>query len=101
MKLVQILLPTRDNRGRKFKKAIFGRIRKELVDRFGGLTAYSRSPAKGVWKSRRATKLDDIMVLEIMTAEVNRNWWKQYRRKLERALRQDEIVVRVQDIRII
>jgi hypothetical protein len=101
MKLIQILLPTRDNRGRKFKTVIFGRIRKELVSRFGGLTAYSRSPARGVWKSGQVTKLDDIVVLEIMTPVLKRSWWKQYRRKLERSLRQDEIVVRVQDINII
>ena len=101
MKLVQILLPTRDNRGRKFKSAIFGRIRTELVRRFGGLTAYSRSPARGVWKTGQATKLDDIVVLEIMTAKFRRSWWSQYRRKLEHALRQDEIVVRVQAINII
>ena len=101
MKLVQILLPTRDNRGRKFKSAIFGRIRTELVRRFGGLTAYSRSPARGVWKSGQATKLDDIVVLEIMTAKFRPSWWRQYRRKLEQALRQDEIVVRVQAINII
>ena len=101
MKLVQILLPTRDNRGRKFKSAIFGRIRTELVRRFGGLTAYSRSPARGVWKTGQATKLDDIVVLEIMTTKFRRSWWKQYRRKLEHALRQDEIVVRVQAINII
>jgi hypothetical protein len=101
MKLVQILLPTRDNRGRRFKTVIFGRIRKELVDRFGGLTAYSRSPARGVWKSGQATKVDDIVVLEIMTPRIKRSWWKKYRRKLEHALRQEEIVVRVQTIKII
>ena len=101
MKLVQILLPTRDNRGRKFKTVIFGRIREELVGRFGGLTAYSRSPARGVWRSGQTTKLDDIVVIEIMTPELRRSWWKKYRRKLERALRQDEIVVRVQAINII
>jgi hypothetical protein len=101
VKLVQILLPTRDNRGRKFKTLIFGRIRKELVDRFGGLTAYSRSPARGVWKSGQSTKVDDIVVLEIMTPLIKRSWWKKFRRKLERALRQEEIVIRVQTINII
>jgi hypothetical protein len=101
MKLVQILLPTRDNRGRKFKTVIFSRIRKELVGRFGGLTAYSRSPARGVWKSGQATKLDDIIVLEIMTPVLKRSWWKKYRGKLERVLHQEEIVVRVQTINII
>src|SRR3954465_15424664 len=47
-----------------------------------GLTAYSRSPARGVWKSGQSTKLDDIVVIEIMTAELKRSWWKKYRREL-------------------
>ena len=101
MKLVQILLPMRDNHGRRFSNALVAQVRNELVKRFGGLTAYSRSPAHGVWKSGRSTKLDDIVVLEVMTSSVNRAWWKTYRRQLERSFRQDEIVVRVQDINIL
>ena len=101
MQLVQILLPLRDNRGRKFKRVLFARVRKELVKRFGGLTAYSRSPARGVWKSGKSTQLEDIVVLEVMTPRISRPWWKKYRRKLERAFHQEEIVMRVQDILII
>src|SRR5689334_19659871 len=66
MKLVQILLPVRDNRGRKFKRALYAGVHKELVRRFGGLTAYTRSPARGLWRDEGTTKRDDVIILEVM-----------------------------------
>lgn len=101
MKLVQILLPVRDNRGRKFKPESYARIRRELVRRFGGLTAYVRSPAHGLWKAGRATKRDDMIIFEVMTRRLNRAWWRRYRRTLEVLFRQESIVVRVQNIDVI
>ena len=98
MKLVQILLPVRDNYGRKFKRALFSQIHKKLVRRFGGMTAYARSPAHGLWKSEGSTKRDDMIIVEVMTKHFDLAWWKKYRITLERAFYQDEIVVRVHDI---
>lgn len=46
-------------------------------------------------------KRDDVVVLEVMARRINLAWWKNYRRKLERTFRQNEIVLRVQDITII
>src|SRR3954469_9703159 len=68
MKLVQILLPLRDNRGRPFKRSLHERLRQGITDEFGGLTAYARSPARGVWKSAGKAKRNDLVVLEIMSA---------------------------------
>ncbi|HEX8373823.1 MAG TPA: hypothetical protein VF606_01440, partial [Geminicoccaceae bacterium] len=48
--LVQILLPLRDNEGWPFHEDEYLRIRRELTGRFGGLTAYTRVPAEGVWR---------------------------------------------------
>lgn len=98
MKLVQILLPVRDNHGRKFKRAIYSRVHQELVSRFGGTTAYARSPAYGLWKSEGSTKRDDMIIVEVMMKRFDLAWWKKYRGTLERAFRQDEIVVRVHNI---
>ena len=66
MKLVQILLPVRDNRGRKFKGELYSDVHSVLVRRFGGLTAYTRSPARGLWKSEGSTKRDDMIIVEVM-----------------------------------
>ena len=98
MKLVQILLPVRDNKGRGFSRATYALVHNQLVKQFGGLTAYTRSPARGLWKSEGATKRDDMIILEVMTERLDRAWWKKYRRALESTFRQEEIVVRAQDI---
>jgi hypothetical protein len=98
MKLVQILLPVSDNRGRKFKSTVYSNIHAELVQRFGGLTAYARSPARGLWKSEGSTKRDDMIIVEVMAKRFDRAWWKRYRRYLEETFRQDEIIVRAQEV---
>jgi len=101
MKLVQILLPLRDNRGRPLKRSLHERVRKEITDEFGGLTAYTRSPAPGVWKTGGKEKRDDLVILEIMSRRARHTWWKRYRHKLERRFRQEKLIVRMQDMALI
>jgi len=98
MHLVQILLPVRDNKGRKFTRGLHAEVHGQLVKRFGGLTAYTRSPARGLWKSQGTTKRDDVIILEIMDKRFNAAWWRKYRRDLEKTFRQEEIVIRAQKI---
>jgi len=45
MYLLQILLPLVDNQGQRFDDHRFSHVRRELTERFGGVTAYLRSPA--------------------------------------------------------
>ena len=63
---------------------------------FGGLTAYTRAPAEGLWNSGSTVKRDDIVVVEVMVDSLDRTWWKDYRRELEQEFCQDEIVLRAQ-----
>jgi hypothetical protein len=44
---VEILLPLRDNSGRPFAAETYAEVRQILTERFGGLTAFPRSPAQG------------------------------------------------------
>jgi hypothetical protein len=37
---------------------------------------------------------DEIIVYEIMTAKLDRDWWTKYGQNLEKVFRQNEIVVR-------
>jgi len=86
--LVQILLPRADET-----------VARELAERFGGVTAYSRAPARGLWKpAPGSTERDDIVVLEVMVEALEAGWWRTYRESLERRFRQDEIVVRAHPI---
>ena len=95
MYLVQILLPLFDNDGHPFEAADYVRLRSELADRFGGVTAYTRAPARGVWKDETGeTNRDDIVIFEVMTGELDRAWWTTFRRQLEVRFRQDTLIVR-------
>jgi hypothetical protein len=95
MYLVQILLPVYDNEGHAFDTHEYVTLRSELADRFGGVTAYTRAPARGVWKDDAgATTRDDIVIFEVMTDELDREWWTGFRRDLETRFRQESVVVR-------
>jgi hypothetical protein len=95
MYLVQLLLPLLDNENHPFPGSEFDRVRNELTERFGGATAFLRSPASGVWKEDNGeTTQDEIVIFEAMDDDLDRDWWRNYRAELERRFRQDEVVVR-------
>jgi hypothetical protein len=95
MYLVQILLPLYDNEGHAFEALDYVQLRSELADRFGGVTAYMRAPARGVWRGDSGeTARDDIVIFEVMTAELDRPWWTGFRKHLEPRFRQDSVIVR-------
>jgi hypothetical protein len=48
--------------------------------------------------SEGSTKRDDMIIMEVMTKHFDLAWWKKYRKSLETAFRQEEIVIRVHDI---
>ena len=102
MHLVQILLPLYDNDGQPFPPAEYARIRSELTERFGGLTAFARAPAEGFWKEEGdAVAKDDVIVLEVMADDLDAVWWREYRRELEKRFRQDAMVIRAQAVRLL
>ena len=81
MHLIQIFLPVRDNNNKAFPKEHYASIREELTKQFGGLTAYTRSPAEGLWKDEQnAAHHDDIVIFEVMAAEFDGPWWQAYKR---------------------
>ena len=95
MYLVQILIPMFDNEGLAFEPDDYVQLRSELADHFGGVTAYMRAPARGVWKDGMGeTTRDDIVIFEVMTEELDRVWWGNFRKELERRFRQDSVFVR-------
>jgi len=97
--LVQILLPVWDPDGKRFPPALYARVKDELAERFGGLTAYARAPAEGLWEEGAGERQrDDIVVYEVMDEELDPAWWKGYRQELEHRFRQRELVVRAHAI---
>ena len=95
MVLLQLFLPVYDASGKPFPKALFDAVRAELAERFGGCTAYLRSPAVGLWEDDAGDCVrDDVLLFEVMVESIDRSWWFDYRRELEQRFAQDEILLR-------
>jgi hypothetical protein len=90
MHLIEIFLPV------TAAAVHFAEVREELTQRFGGITAFTQSPAEGFWKDAdEDLSHDKIIVVEVMTPSLDRDWWHIYRRSLEKRFAQDAIVLRV------
>ena len=95
MYLIQLLLPLYDNDGQPFGRDHFDGVRNELAREFGGVTAFRRSPAEGVWvQPEGGVSRDEVVIFEVMAERLERGWWSRYRRGLEERFRQDRVVIR-------
>ena len=98
MHLIEFLLPLRDKEGSPFGETLFGQVKEELTQRFGGVTAFTRSPAEGVWQGEQGEERDEIVIVEVMADALERGWWSDYRGKLEQRFDQDEILIRAHGV---
>ncbi|CAA9302377.1 MAG: hypothetical protein AVDCRST_MAG71-263 [uncultured Lysobacter sp.] len=99
MQLVQLLLPVYDNTHQPFPRALFDSVRSELTDQFGGVTAFVRSPAVGVWEDPSgAVCRDEVILFEVMAEALDHAWWRDYRKQLEQRFKQEEIMIRASGI---
>ncbi|MDB5258017.1 MAG: hypothetical protein JWM14_2712 [Chitinophagaceae bacterium] len=101
MQLIQILLPLYDQDGKPFHGLLYDRVKKELTQTFGGLTAYTRSPASGTWKDGGKIVKEDIYVYEVMTSEINKEFWKVFKSKWQKIFQQEELIIRTLDITLL
>ena len=84
--LIQLLLPVTGTAGPN-AMALFAETRRELADRFNGLTAYVRSPAKGLWTAPDGhVEQDDVIMVEVVTAEFDAEWWRAVRGRARQPL---------------
>jgi len=92
--LIQLLLPVKTPDGTNATAAL-AETRRELVERFHGVTAYLRSPAQGLWVAPDGhAEADDVVIVEVVAETFERNWWRAYRRQLAERFAQKEIHVR-------
>jgi hypothetical protein len=101
MYLIQLLLPLYNNSGMRFDDARYTQVRNELVNRFGGITAYARTPVQGLWHEREHIVQDDLIIYEIMVEDLNAQWWSDYRKILEDRFQQQSLIVRANPIQLL
>ena len=77
--LIQILLPLYNADGSLSPAHLHGSVKTELMENFGGSTAYTRAPAEGRWKDNKMDVRDEIVIYDIMAPGVDSEWWRYYR----------------------
>jgi hypothetical protein len=93
--LIQIILPLYRSTGELFARDAFSAVRRELTQRFGGSTAYTRAPAEGTWEDPGGlVHHDDVIVVEVMIDTLDRGWWGRYAEDLARRFGQQSVIVR-------
>jgi hypothetical protein len=97
MVLIQLLLPIVGD-----AHSAVSETRRELAERFNGLTAYLRTPATGLWTAPDGHKeRDEVVMVEVVTSSFDRSWWRQYARTLAARFHQEAIHVRALTIELL
>ena len=101
MVLIQLLLPVAPHATADDWTPLVETYR-ELADRFDGLTAYVRSPAKGLWTAPDGSQeADDVVMVEVVTDQFDRQWWRSYTATLAGRFHQEEIHVRAMPVELL
>lgn len=102
MYLIQLLLPASTPGGAAPSDAAVAETRRELVEAFGGVTAYARAPAQGVWTSPEGGREhDDVVMVEVVAARFDRAWWRDYAQRLAARFDQEAIHVRAVQVEVL
>ena len=98
--LIEILLPLNDNSGKPFPQSLFDDVHHNLIEVFGGVTAFTRAPAAGFSRQGDQIERDEIVVIEVMTEQLDLAWWRAYRARMEKSFKQREVVIRSHEVNV-
>lgn len=103
MKVYDIYLPLCYNDGKEIEPSKFDQTRKELIDRFSGLSILPGQGAtiEGWWKFRENIFRDEIRIFRVFTGMENDDFWKMYKTALKDRFQQEEIFILSYDASII
>jgi hypothetical protein len=102
MVLIQLLLPVPTSATGAEADERVAQTRHELVEAFGGITAYLRTPAHGVWTAPDgARERDAVVMVEIVTERFDRAWWHRYASAVAARFQQDAIHVRAVSVDVL
>jgi hypothetical protein len=101
MNKYEIYLPLKYNNGAVIEREKIKQIRQQLMAVFGAITISSKSaPFEGTWRYGGVEFVDDIIRIEIITNE-EVEFFKSFKKRLKRTLRQLEILITMQHIHVI
>jgi len=101
MNKYEIYLPLKYNNGAAVEREKLKQIRQQLMATFGAITVSSLSaPFEGTWRFGGVEFVDDIIGIEVITKE-ELEFFKNFKRRLKRKLRQIEILITMPYIHVI
>ena len=104
MRKYEIYVPLKYNNGDPIEPEKIKQIREELIAVFGALTVSALSaPFQGTWKYGGVQFMDDIIKIEVITAEDVKTdlFFRRFKQRLKQLLQQVDILITTQDIRTI
>jgi len=104
MKKYEIYLPLKYNDGTEVEPEKLKQIRERLVAVFGAITVSPlTAPFQGTWRYGGVEFVDEIIRFEIITEQDFQSnvFFKNFKKKLKRTLRQFDILITVQNIETI
>ena len=100
MVLIQLLLPA-TAMASGGDAAMLALTRAELAERFNGVTTYLGSPAQEWWTASDGDiEQDDAVMVEVVTQNFDRHWWRSYAAKLAGRFRRDAIHVQALPVEV-
>ncbi len=104
MREYTIYLPLKYNDGKDIEEEKFGGIKAELVEAFGAITVSSLStPYQGRWKYGGVEYIDDIIKIEVVATNdrATKKFFKDFKERLKKSLRQIDILITTHGIQVI
>ena len=104
MKKYEIYVPLKYNDGTEIEAEKIKQIRIELIAAFGAITVSSQSaPYQGTWKYGGVDFIDDIIKFEIIAGADKKTeaYFRRFKQRLKRLLKQIDILITAQNIRIL
>jgi hypothetical protein len=92
--LYELYLPLTYNNGRQIEAEKFDLTRRELVDRFDGLTSTPPGfPLQGWWRAAGTVVRDNIVIWTVLTQGDENGFFRNYKEVLKQRLDQKEILI--------
>jgi hypothetical protein len=95
----EIYLPSRRRDGGRIPSAELDRIKSELKEVFGGYTAIGA--CEGTWKTNSKESRDDITILRILDDGSADFDMTAFRKRIEKSLEQDRLLISAREIEIV
>jgi len=101
MNKYDLYVPLKYNNGAAIEPEKLKQIRQQLMAVFGAITVSSKSaPFEGTWRYGGVEFVDDIVRIEVITKE-ELEFFKNFKRRLRRKLRQIDVLITLQHIYVI